>query len=82
MRRLGLQSVHDKQERRDEELRSNHQSPRDPIRFEHLKTHKEVHTLVLGLLEECVDPPMVPLKLAKRAKVAEAGSEEAGHSRH
>mmetsp|Transcript_1044 Transcript_1044/g.2950 ORF Transcript_1044/g.2950 Transcript_1044/m.2950 type:complete len:392 (+) Transcript_1044:530-1705(+) len=77
---LGLHHVHRHEEGRHAHLRRDAEGARDGARLKHLEADEQVHALVLSLLKEGADPPIVLLEEAEGAEVTEASGDKAGHA--
>jgi len=76
----GVDQVHQHQGRGKSELGRNHGSSGDSRGLEHLQADKQVHALVLRLLQQSGNPAVISLKSAERAEVAEASGNKAGNA--
>jgi hypothetical protein len=61
-------------------LRGDDDGARDDVGLEHVEAQQQVHALVLRLLQQRRDPPVVALQGAQGAEVADARGDEAGHA--
>mmetsp|Transcript_20354 Transcript_20354/g.49185 ORF Transcript_20354/g.49185 Transcript_20354/m.49185 type:complete len:218 (-) Transcript_20354:300-953(-) len=67
--RAGGDHVHQKERVHEDSLGADHAQPEHRPRLLELDEGEEVHPLVLRLLEQSVDPPVVAVHAAKRPKV-------------
>lgn len=75
-----VDDVHREESGYHHHLSTNHHHASDKVGLEHVQAQEQVHTLILGLLEESGDPSMITLHGAERTEVAQTGSHEAGDS--
>lgn len=61
-------------------LRAQNHNLHKPSRLTHLQEGEEVHALVVRLLEQRLDPAVVPLQRPQRAQVPQHSGHHAGHA--
>lgn len=74
---LGVDNVRGDEEGRHHHLSSDDEEARGKVRLKHVKTHEQVHALVLRLLEEREDPAVIALQGAQALEMAKSGSDKA-----
>lgn len=73
----GVQKVGHEEGVEEDALRTNDHELHEPAGLAHLHEREEMHSLVVALFEECLDPAVVALHPAKTAEVTEHTADHA-----